>query len=367
MSYTGFMVAIDKENKGWAWGQNITDFIGSVNNRIPNIIFDDLKTIAASGNHILKVSTDNVLMGRGSNTFGQLGQGHNSTVDGWVEIMRDVEKVDAEMNVSACITKDGELYVFGRNYYNIFGPGSSNVTTPLLLDVDVKDVRMDSQHMIWLKKDGTVRTMGRNATGQIGNGTSGSTNQSTPYAVPGLSNIIEVKAGIYCSMALSENGDLFSWGSNSGGRNGHLGYYKSPELLMSGVKRSFMSYMIMGALTESGDLYVSGLNAYGQLGVGTTENVLSPTFVLSGVQGFQIANNVTSVLMEDGSIRTAGSNLYGALGVDASGDSSYFIENGLTNIKAMLGVDEVKKMQRFLVEVEGGFHYYDQDIWNLID
>lgn len=370
MSYTEVVVAIDSNRDGWVWGKNISNFTNLTNTAFlkkPEKLLSQIKMFAASTTHLMKLTTDGILYAMGANTYGQLGIGNNNPQNTWVQVATDVESMDAEMNVSAFVTKTGQLFVMGRNYYNIFGPGSSNLLSPTLLDTDVKQVELDSQHMIWLKKDGTVRTMGRNSNGQIGNGTSGSSNQSSPYQINGLYGVVQVGAGNYCSMAIDDSGNLYTWGHSGSGRTGQSAQRTSPTLLMSGVKSAVMENTCMGIITKSNELYVSGSNVGGELGVGHKNNVLSPVKVLDGVKYIQIGNNSMVVLTQSGAIKTCGSNLVGMLGVDGLDETLSFVDVPLNPMVSLTGVIEIEAFKKYLIETIDGLFHFNDSAWSLIE
>lgn len=81
-----------------------------------------------------------------------------------------------------------------------------------------------------LKSDGTVWTWGANENGQLGNGTKGKeTSQYSPVQVVGvngtsdsvLKNIVAISAGDTHVVALSANGEVYTWGGNMYGQLGN--------------------------------------------------------------------------------------------------------------------------------------------------
>ena len=68
------------------------------------------------------------------------------------------------------------------------------------------------QHHSVLCNKGSVYVMGRREYGRLGLGTNSSLEPTTPTQVPGLDKISGVSASTVCSFAVSEGGDLYSWG-----------------------------------------------------------------------------------------------------------------------------------------------------------
>ena len=73
-------------------------------------------------------------------------------------------------------------------------------------------------HSLSVCTDGTVRSWGLNASGQLGDGTT--TQQASPVTVSSLTGVTAVSAGYYHSLALRNDGTVWGWGQNS---NNQLG------------------------------------------------------------------------------------------------------------------------------------------------
>jgi alpha-tubulin suppressor-like RCC1 family protein len=65
-------------------------------------------------------------------------------------------------------------------------------------------------HSLALKNDGTVWTWGNNSDGQLGDGTT--TGHNTPVQVSDLTDVIAIAGGAYHSLALKNNGTVWAWG-----------------------------------------------------------------------------------------------------------------------------------------------------------
>ncbi|MBK6534701.1 MAG: hypothetical protein IPF99_35675 [Deltaproteobacteria bacterium] len=111
--------------------------------------------------------------------------------------------------------------------------------------------------------NGTVRCWGDNSYGQLGDGTT--TSRPTPTSVTGLSDVVEIAAGV----------------------------------------RHFCARLLGGTL-----------NGYGQLGDGTMTTRLTPTAVagISGAAEITAADNHSCARLTDGTTRCWGNNLVGQLG-----------------------------------------------------
>ncbi|XP_035714980.1 ultraviolet-B receptor UVR8 [Folsomia candida] len=115
--------------------------------------------------------------------------------------------------------------------------------------------------------------------------------------------------------ALTEDGRVFSWGSNSNGQLGTHGAKKltTPELIKfdSNVKIGQISVGDLHtlALTEdTGEVYSCGWNAYGQLGLGTDTDQYEPRKITANfgnirVKQISCSSSSSFALSESGEVR----------------------------------------------------------------
>ena len=87
------------------------------------------------------------------------------------------------------------------------------------------------------------------------------------------------------------------------------------------------------ALKEDGSLWGWGLNYYGQLGNGTTENVLEPIKIMDNVKSYDSYYEALYVIKEDGTLWGSGLNI------------SYFIGEE-SNLKFIRLIDDVKNINK---------------------
>ncbi len=85
-----------------------------------------------------------------------------------------------------------------------------NAKEPTKVNIDAKIVSIDAgQHFtVALDEDGNVWTWGKNNCGQLGDGTT--TENQTPQKV--LENISMISVGYDCVLAITKNNELYSWG-----------------------------------------------------------------------------------------------------------------------------------------------------------
>ncbi|MBI2062044.1 MAG: hypothetical protein HYT87_20215, partial [Nitrospirae bacterium] len=171
-----------------------------------------------------------------------------------------------------------------------------------------------------LMVDGTVKCWGRNAEGQIGDGTT--VNKSAPVAVSSLTNAVSVTGGYMHTCALLSDGTVECWGRNL---EGQLGNGTTATLTSTPVGVSSLSSVLAVtgggsyqtcALISDGSVKCWGINSYGQLGDGTTANKTTPVAVTSLTGAIAVASggDVACSLVSDGSVKCWGRNLSGEIG-----------------------------------------------------
>ncbi|MFO0477358.1 MAG: T9SS type A sorting domain-containing protein [Bacteroidota bacterium] len=218
--------------------------------------------------------------------------------------------------------------------------GSTSITT-------AQSIACGGWHSLGICNDSTVKAFGENATGQIGNGNT--TDQSTPFTVPGLSGIIAVSAGgdqlEAHSMALKANGTVWSWGSNLYGGLGNASatgtYVTAPvqALILTAAKAISVGGWHSAALKSDGTVWCWGWNTDGQLGDGTTTDKSIPTQVpsLTGITKIAAGTYHTLALKNDGTVWAWGDNVNGQIGNGTTGtDKTSPVQvSGLTNVVAI--------------------------------
>jgi len=181
-------------------------------------------------------------------------------------------------------TENGSLLTWGEGDYNQLGRSRDETTwvyPDQMMGLDEKVVTQIScgaYHTLALTDLGEMYSCGYNQHGQLGLG---------DFAIHRLPEKIRsldgrrveiIASGWHHSMAVLDDGILYSWGYNEHGEcgHGHRERNATPEIVGSLVGRRIV--MIAGgqyhslALDASGDLYSWGWNAYGELGLGSEDD-----------------------------------------------------------------------------------------------
>ena len=125
------------------------------------------------------------------------------------------------------------------------------------------------KHGAAITANGDLYTWGSNSSGQLGHGEKGSY-VDTPTKVPGISDVVSVNLGEEHSVAITTNGDLYTWGRNLNGRLGHgsakmdISYIILPTKVMdmANVVAINAAGDFTTAITEDGELHVLGFSNF---------------------------------------------------------------------------------------------------------
>lgn len=124
-------------------------------------------------------------------------------------------------------------------------------------------------HTVAVAQDGTLWSWGYNNSGQLGDGST--TNRTAAVKIGTDSDWVSVGAGYYHSFAIKSNGTLWAWGYNSAGQlgNGNSTNQLSPiQIGTSQWQAVTGGEEFTIAIKSNGTLWTWGTNSFGQLGDG---------------------------------------------------------------------------------------------------
>jgi hypothetical protein len=159
-------------------------------------------------------------------------------------------------------------------------------------------------HSLALKNDGTVFTCGESTDGRLGR-TSDVTAFTSFGQVTNLSNIIAIAAGQFHSIALKNDGTVFTCGSYTDGQLGRTSEVTAFTSFGQVTNLSNITSIGSGlfhslALKNDGTIFTCGSNGYGQLGREGDELVFEIVSGLSNVKGLSnpilLPNGVVSLV-----------------------------------------------------------------------
>jgi alpha-tubulin suppressor-like RCC1 family protein len=245
--------------------------------------FPDFVQVACGEYHTIALTKDSKLFGWGSNDRDQIipGRGANSfKVPTLIEFSlgAKISRIACSDSFSVAITEKGELFGWGISFPC---KGSPNAPVKVELPSKVVDVACGSGHVLIVTEDGMLFGAGRDSDDQIFSSPYPKDFEPVKFMnLPGSPKVMRAFAGGYNSMALTEDGTYFAWGMNQYGNLGlgHWNRVKEPvkfeiSVIDSPEKPPKISKLALGwhhsiALLEDGSVYTWGGNGLYQLGLG---------------------------------------------------------------------------------------------------
>ena len=295
------------------------------------------KIVSCNGNTFY-LTEDGEVYANGNNLKGQLGLGHEKIV----KTPTKVNNIPSVKEIIACkenvyfLTNTREVYVSGWNVNGEIGIGYTNnvnIPTKLFNIYGIKDVVVDSSSAYFLTDEGEVYVTGNNGIGQLGVGHT--SNVRIAEKIPNLNGIEEIITCDGSTFFLTENGEIYACGYNA---EYQLGLNHSNEVLvptkvanLSGISKVITSGKGTYFLTQNGDTYVCGNNSYGQLGLSQNGNITKVEKIpnIAGINKIKLCDKMGTVyLTRDSDVYVSGYNHSGRLGMNNTN-----IVNVLTKIK----------------------------------
>jgi len=297
----GFNHSLALKNDGtvWAWGRNTDGELGNGNNTISNVPVQvsglSVFTAIASGfTHSIAVKNDGTVWAWGANSSGQLGNGNNTNSNVPVQVsgLTGAIAIAGGQGHSLVMKNDGTLWACGRNDFGQLGNGNntdSNVPVQVSGLTGAIAIAGGDSYYLALKNDGTIWTWG-----------GGCTLSNIPVQVSGLTGVIAIAGGYGHSLVLKSDGTAWAWGYNSHGQLG-TGSTNSSDcvpgqvVLLSGIIAIAGGGRHSLALKQDSTAWAWGSGADGQLGNGNWSDSNFPVQV-TGLCQVAAVNEITEPL-----------------------------------------------------------------------
>ena len=258
---------------------------------------------------------------------------------------KDFMTVSCGVNHTAAIDRNGKIYTFGNGADGRLGLDSlGSKIEPCEVQHELATKRCVRvacgwAHTVALEEKGKVYTWGSNSFGQLGQGSMDNKPSSTSvvpqqvlrFPAKGV-KIMTISCGAWHTMALSEQGAVFSWG---GGAYGQLGlgdvlsslspalvkFNKSVLAIACGVWHS-LALTDEGVVGQTGVVWAFGRGSGGELGLGDFECRFVPTVIKGTLLGERVmrisAGGWNSAALTDkGHVFVWGHNQYSQLAASA--------------------------------------------------
>jgi hypothetical protein len=241
------------------------------------------------------------------------------------------------------LKSDGSVWAWGANFVGQLGSGDFvNTDVPVQVGFPVSVTMLGGRgyHNLALDMDGTIWAWGWNSQGQLGHDTSGqncpgvlsgTTCSAVPIPVLGISHPLTVTGGGFFSLAVMPDHTVMAWGSNKYGQLGNGSYANQPSPVAVSAVLSHVVQLSAGwfhavALTDDGHVWTWGDNAFGEIGNGVTssQGISIPVEVpdLNNIVAVSGGDSFTGAQKGDGTVWTWGRNQFGQLGNASNVDHS---------------------------------------------
>lgn len=308
-----------------AWGNNYWGQVGDGTSTSPQptpvqvkradgAFLTGVKAVSAGLAHTLALRRDGTVWVWGNNGYGQLGPGGSGSSNTLSAIQvtglpADVVGVAAGSVHNLALDSSGKVWSWGEDRTGQLGrnatlegkPDLTTKSTPGLVDIPAgvqiiaiaaggrTSLAIDSDHNVW--------GWGYNKYGQAGQTPTIPADLVDPVVlqptmIAGVSSITRISAGLDHCLALRSDGVVFAWGYNGYGQLGdgnavpaynEAAYFIPQQIKMDDIVGTVIDISAIGlhslATTSDGRVWAWGMNAYRQLGDGTTTTRSVPQVV----------------------------------------------------------------------------------------
>lgn len=334
------------------WGGNGSGQLGngstspsSVPVTVPGVAATE---IAVGFAHACAVLTNGEVACWGANDAGQLGDGTfvGSSSPVLVGGIAGAVGIATGGQHSCALLATGEVFCWGAGSSGQLGTGLL-VASPTPVSVfgldDAVAIDAGFDHACALVAGGTLQCWGRGSEGQLGNG--GFANAATPVDVAiGSPRVVALGVGNTHGCAVLESGAMKCWGRNANGQVGNgttVGTFPSPENVV-GITTAVVvdaGFEQTCALLADGNATCFGLNDSGQLGMGSAGGAQqrsgSPLRVSGPALAIDAGGNHACATTPTGIVNCWGYGFYGQLGND--GFSSFSIPTTVQRLDTTSG------------------------------
>uniref|UniRef100_A0A669BGH0 HECT-type E3 ubiquitin transferase n=1 Tax=Oreochromis niloticus TaxID=8128 RepID=A0A669BGH0_ORENI len=361
---TGETPVVSETCEVYVWGSNSShQLVEGTQEKIlqPKLAssFADAQTIEAGQYCTFVISSDGSVRACGKGSYGRLGLGDSNNQSTLKKLTfephRAIKKVSSSKGSDGhtlAFTTEGEVFSWGDGDYGKLGHGNSSTQKyPKLIQGPLQGkvvvcVSAGYRHSAAVSEDGELYTWGEGDFGRLGHGDSNSRN--IPTLVKDISNVGEVSCGSSHTIALSKDGrTVWSFG---GGDNGKLGHGDTNRVykpkVVEALQGMFIRKVCAGsqsslALTSTGQVYAWGCGAC--LGCGSSEaTALRPKLIeelaTTRVVDISIGDSHCLALSHDNEVYAWGNNSMGQCG---QGNST----GPITKPKKVIGLDGVAIQQ----------------------
>uniref|UniRef100_A0A8R1XQ80 HECT domain-containing protein n=3 Tax=Onchocerca TaxID=6281 RepID=A0A8R1XQ80_ONCVO len=237
------------------------------------------------------------------------------------------------------LADDGKVWSCGSNYNGELGRGGvkegSYTIYPVHISNTVTIIQISAgrSHSMAVSDDGRLFAWGSNSHGQLAMSID-VLNSDIPKRVPSLPETVQVACGASHTVSLNGGGRVFIWGQQSDGRIRYSPAEVEIFISIPVIQISAGNLFTM-VLTASGTLFAWGKNEEGQLGDFTNRDASNPCEIpnINSVVTVECGDSHAIALTHEGRVFSCGSDSFGQLGCGQPSRS----QNCMRAITEMLG------------------------------
>lgn len=332
------------------WGDNVGCQLGRPskgnNSATPTLVMRNGREIAAASDHSLVLTADGRVYGWGMNGDSVLGTGPgNATCEGPTLVASldgtPIAHIATGYGFSVAVSTTGDLYCTGDNTMGQCPVGPprtfrverfTRVPFPELAGT-VTAVRTGLFHTLVLTKDGQLYAFGRTNDGQLGGGPGA----KGLVRIPGMTGVKAFGAGTWHSVAMRADGSVWTWGNGSFSQlcDGSTANRAEPArvTLPAGLVPADLAVGGHSTFIRAADgrVFACGDNREGQLGIGSEAASATLAQVPAGTAQRLVMGGAHAAFSPDGcSVKLAGSTDNGMVPGTASRMRSFVPMAGLS-------------------------------------
>lgn len=305
--------------------------------RIAQTDFLNKPSIVAGYNNVYYISKTGRVYGTGSNANGELCFNSTTNYSTFTDCGKlegsNIKEIVVGRYFAFALKYDGTIASIGSNASGQLGLNNTTtqkVFTTVSTNADnVKKIACGLNHAVILKHDGTVWSTGDNQYGQLALGNTTNTKVFTKVSVD---NVKDIFCTSNATLVLKNNGELFVSGRNDLGELGlgdKVNKTSLTQVPVSKVKTVFSGSLGRRyyVLKEDDTLWGCGVNSGGQLGIGTNVDVEVLTQVpITDIKNIRFSSGNTYIIKNDGTALGCGANDNDQLGLGNTEAQNSFVE-----------------------------------------
>ena len=276
------------------------------------------------------LGADGIVYSFGVNYCCQLGLGSavsGVTIPKPLKNLPKIKQVSCGREFTVCIDEEGSIWSFGSNYYGQLGTGNrKTVEIPQKIkDIpsSAQSVSCGAQHTLIITDDLNLWSFGLNEQGQLFQG-----NIINPIVNPkqtSFTNVIKISAGGFFSLLQNMGKEIYGCGQNCDGQLGFIdrNFENSVEPILIPNQPPNIIQLYCGIyhtllLDSDGNVFSFGYNYYGNLGIGHNEIQIGINHIrnIPFIRDISCVGDSNYLIDVDGNLWSFGSNFDCQLGLD---------------------------------------------------